>query len=652
MQKVLIASHCTEATEVLESLQSSGIMQIHDAERASVSKEWPELHTGIERPKQLEELTVKIDAAAEFLNQFAPKPTFAKMLAPRAVVSESSYSETISGDAAVKISEKCTELSNKLGKIHDKQEHLGGQLNMLLPWKNLDVDLCDLEGFQRGSVILGLMPAKNFVIAEEKIQELKAVIEKIDTKDGLVSCVVAGLKENASEIYKMLRSLEFEAVNLSHFTGSAGQIIKDIQNQLNELQKQTTELEEQARLLSKDRLKLHIFADHYRNILSRERTMLSVPETDQTVLFEGWVQKRYIKKLDHILSNFQGTSLSLIEPGEDKEIPVHIENSCILKPFEVITRMYGMPQYVEVDPTILLAPFFAIFFALCLGDAGAGLILIAISAFFIKKMQGDKKLLYLLAICGVLTIGTGAMTGGWFGSGLREVAVARNIGWLVNLIDRTMWFDPLKDPMKFFAIAVGLGYFQIMLGLLIGFIDGMRRKEYAAAVFDKLVWLLLINSLALFGAAKMGHIPASIGSAAIKFAILPAVGILLFSQREGGWGGRIGMGSYQLFSSVFYLGDILSYLRLMALGISSAGVAMAINEIAKTASKLPYIGIVIAGIILIFGHVFLTTASSALGSFVHTMRLQFVEYFPKFLVGGGKEFTPLSKKYKYVYIKK
>ncbi|MDD5135327.1 MAG: V-type ATP synthase subunit I [Phycisphaerae bacterium] len=651
MQKVLIASYSTEAADVLEALQSSGMMQIHDAERAIVSKEWPELHTEKEKPKQIEELSAKIDAAVEFLAQYAPKRSLTQALAPRAVVSEENYTSTVRGDAAMKMLEQCTELSGKLAKQRDSQEQLNSQLAMLLPWQELDINLSDLENFEKGAVILGLIPTKNFIAAQEKIKEFKAAIETAGKKDGHISCVVIGLKENAAEIYKALRSVEFEAVNLSQFKGTPAELIKNAQKQLDETQQRIAELQEQARQMSKDRLQIGMLADYYKNLLGREQTRLAVPETEQTVLFEGWVKKHDLKKIKNILSGFSGTSISLISPAEDEEIPVHIENSRILKPFEVITRMYGMPQYVEVDPTILLAPFFAIFFALCLGDAGAGLILIAISAFFIKKLQGDKSLLYLLAICGVLTIGTGAMTGGWFGSGLREVAIAHNIKWLSGFIDRTMWFDPLKDPMKFFAIAVGLGYFQIMLGLLIGFIDCMRRKEYAAAVFDKLVWLLLINSFALFGAAKMGHIPAAIGSGAIKFAILPAVGILLFSQREGGWGGRIGMGSYQLFSSVFYLGYILSYLRLMALGISSAGVAMAINEIAKTATKLPYVGLVVAGVILVFGHIFLTTASSALGSFVHTMRLQFVEYFPKFLVGGGKEFAPLSKQYKYVYIK-
>jgi V/A-type H+-transporting ATPase subunit I len=109
------------------------------------------------------------------------------------------------------------------------------------------------------------------------------------------------------------------------------------------------------------------------------------------------------------------------------------------------------------------------------------------------------------------------------------------------------------------------------------------------------------------------------------------------------------MGAYNLFSTVFYLGDILSYLRLMALGMATGGVAMAINIVAQTAREFPYVGIILAILLLIGGHLF-NAAMSSLGAFVHTMRLQFVEFFPKFLVGGGREFRPLQKQYKYVVL--
>jgi V/A-type H+-transporting ATPase subunit I len=264
-------------------------------------------------------------------------------------------------------------------------------------------------------------------------------------------------------------------------------------------------------------------------------------------------------------------------------------------------------------------------------------------------MQVGKKLLWLLFLCAVLTIGTGAMTGGWFGSGLRDLALMWKINWLVSFIDKITWFNPLQDPTKFIIISIALGYLQIMTGLFIGFVDNLMRKEFAAAICDKLTWLVWVNSLMLWGAGKMGAIPASLGSIALWIAIVPAIIILLFSQREGPISTRLAMGVYQLFSTVFYLGDILSYLRLMALGIASGGVAMAINIIAKTVSEVPYIGIVLAIVLLILGHTF-NAVMSGLGSFVHSLRLQFVEYFPKFFVGGGREFTPLSKHYKYVYI--
>lgn len=205
--------------------------------------------------------------------------------------------------------------------------------------------------------------------------------------------------------------------------------------------------------------------------------------------------------------------------------------------------------------------------------------------------------------------------------------------------------------MTFFALSLALGFFQIITGITIAFVHNLRTKQFAAAVFDQLTWLVMLNSIALFGLSKAGFIHPGVGKIFGLLALVPAVAILLFSERKGALGARLGMGFYNLFSAIFFLGDILSYVRLMALGMVTAGFAMAINVIAKIVIDVPYIGYVLAALILIGGHLF-NTAMSALSAFVHTLRLQFVEFFPKFFVGSEKMFVPLSKKYNHIYIRK
>jgi len=146
-------------------------------------------------------------------------------------------------------------------------------------------------------------------------------------------------------------------------------------------------------------------------------------------------------------------------------------------------------------------------------------------------------------------------------------------------------------------------------------------------------------------------IPSGVGKVFGYLALLAAATIFLFSHREGGIGARLGMGFYNVFSSIFYLGDVLSFLRLMALGMVGAGLAMAINVIAQVAGGIPLVGPIVAVLIFVGGHVF-NLILAILSAFVHTLRLQYVEFFPKFLASGGREFIPLAKEYRHIYIEK
>ena len=642
MAKVVIVSHRSETTELLETLQRHGICQILNAEEASVSKDWPDLGTAGRPPREVQDLVARLTKTMAFLKRYAkPAKGLATMLAPRTVIDEKVYNQVVSDQQLLRIIDHAEQLEKTIEKLQSESENLSSTIAEFQPWEQLETAVEQLSSLEQTTCLTGLLPNQQFDQIEEKIQQLDAIIQRVGAANNKYACLVVCLNENLNEAQKLLRSADFEAVNFEKMTGTVAELIRQHTEKLNQTTKQLNSQYEKAASLSANLLKLEILCDHYANLLNREQAKHAAPATEQTVILEGWVKGKDLPRLEDIVSGFAASSLSRIEPAEGEEIPVEIENKNIIRPFEVITRLYGMPQHFEVDPTPFLAPFFALFFALCLPDAGYGLIIIALMALFIKKVQGDKKLMWMLGICSVVTVAAGALTGGWFGDAIQQFIPA-----LKPLREKMMWFDPLEDPMMFFKMALVLGYIQILVGLMIAFVHNLRQKQYAAAIFDQLTWLVMLNSIVAYVAIK-----GPIGKYFGMVALVPAAMIFLFSQREGSWGGRLGMGAYNLFSAIFYMGDVLSYLRLMALGMVTAGLAMATNVIAKITLNIPYVGFVAMIIVLIGGHGF-NLAISGLSAFVHTLRLQYVEFFPKFLVGGGKSFEPLSKEYKHIYIEK
>jgi V/A-type H+-transporting ATPase subunit I len=648
MAKIIIASHRTQASELLEELQRGGICHILNAEEAILSRDFPELSTSAERPKDLETLLNRLEKSIAFLKNYATaQKGLAGVLAPRTVIDEQSYNKVVSDRQILKTIDKSERLEASMEKTKGQIENLQSTLQMLRPWASLKTPVEEIGRLQKAACWAGLIPNQQFEQTREKLSESGAALQQLGTGANKAACLIVVLKENAEEIQKLLRAAEFEPVSFESMRGTVAKLIAEHNEKLRDAQQQSQAQNENAVKLSQNLLNLEILYDHYKNMLEREQTKDTAPATEQTVILEGWVKKNDYPRLEKLVSAFEASSLHKIEPAEDEEIPVEIENKGAIKPFEVITRLYGMPKHFEVDPTVFLAPFFALFFGLCLTDAGYGLVVIALMIFFIKKMQGDKKIMWMLGICAGATVLAGALTGGWFGDAIQKFIPA-----LGPLRAALMWFDPLEKPMTFFILALALGYFQIMTGLVIAFIHNLKQKQYVAAICDQLTWLVMLNSIVLFGASKSGLIPAFLGTFCGYLALLPAALILLFSEREGSWAGRIGMGAYNLFSAIFYVGDVLSYLRLMALGMVTAGLAMAINVIAEIAGDVPYgIGIVLMILVFAGGHAF-NLAINALGAFVHTLRLQYVEFFPKFIVGGGKSFEPLSKEYKHIYIKK
>jgi V/A-type H+-transporting ATPase subunit I len=659
MLKVLVVSHRSESTELLEALQTAGICQVINAEEAAVTKDWPDLSVGRRRPRDLEDLVGRLTRVIAFLKDYREPERFpVRVFSPRTVVDRRHYESVVSGGGVLRIAEQCDQTRAAIERLDSDRDGLGSALAELQPWKDLETPLEEISRLEAAACTAGLIPRNRRPLAEKELAESGAELQAVGSAGNADACVILCFPENLPEVRKVLRSAEFEPVNFAAAPfaaaepenagptpGTVAELIAHYRGRLGDAEAALEAEHKKAAAFAGNLLELQILCDHYRNILDRERVRDGVPATDATVVFEGWVRKADFAELEKVVSKFAASSLGVIEPAVDEPVPVEIENTRAVKPFEVITRLYGMPQRFEVDPTAFLAPFFAIFFALCLTDAGYGIVILAVMVYLARRMQGDTKLMWMLVTCSVFTVAAGAMTGGWFGDTVQQFFPA-----LEPARKSLMWFDPLEKPMMFFRLSLVLGYVQILAGLVIAFVHNLRCGRYTAAVCDQLSWLVMLNCIVLFAAAKAGAVAEPAGRFCSVAAIAAAAAILLFSQRQGGWGERLGMGFYNLFSAIFYVGDVLSYLRLMALGMVTAGLAMAINVIARVVLDVPYgIGVVLMLLVLVGGHAF-NLAISGLSAFVHTLRLQYVEFFPKFLVGGGRQFEPLSKRYKYVHV--
>ncbi|AQQ69742.1 V-type ATP synthase subunit I [Limihaloglobus sulfuriphilus] len=649
MSKILVLCHKTMASEVLEKLQDSGLAQTLSCDQAQVAKKYEELIPKPSREKELRNQITQTAQAAEFLAEYWQGPRLTSIFKPLRVVSKKKYNDTVNSPKTSKIIEEANSLNDQISSTVHKINECGEHIAYLEPWENLKEPVETFTKLEHFFAFPAQISKRHMKTALKLCDELGCAFEEVSSENNIVSGIFAGPADKNDELHKNLRALDYNQVFFEGKKGTIEKLTNEILNEQAKSEVKLGKLKNQAQELAKELLDVQIYYDYLSNRLARAQTHQNLPVSEKVYFIEGWTRKKDFEKLEAMLNSFDGCTVSEIEPAKGEEPPIEIENKRLIEPFEVVTKLYGMPHYLEMDPTVLLAPFFALFFALCLTDAGYGLIMVALFIWLIRKMQMNKKFIILMLMCSVLTVFAGAVTGGWFGSSLMDLAVKYEITWLSSAITSITWFEPLSDPMKFMTISVALGVIQIMFGLCCGFVNALRREGLWAAVCDRLSWIVLIGSLICIALTFAGILPKSAAALMKVLAAVSAVWIFLFSHREGGITARLCMGGYNLFTAVFYIGDILSYLRLMALGMATGGIALAVNIIASIISDVPYAGPVLAILVLIGGHLF-NMAQSSLGAFVHSMRLQFVEYYPKFFNGGGEEFTPFKNQYKFIHI--
>ncbi|MFQ5901363.1 MAG: V-type ATP synthase subunit I [Thermodesulfobacteriota bacterium] len=651
MKKIGIIAHEVEKVKLIESLQLLGVVQVSNLKEEPYYKESLQdyMTTKEVADTELVETLSGLNFAINYLTPFEPKKGAAAGLLQFKIVLNNKEHENILKYDYRKVIKECQKMDKEMKALSSQENRLQGLTDQLHPWANLDTPLEELISTNMVDIHLGMVP----IPCLEEMGKIDHAIEVdiVNKTEDLAYVIVIYLKEDAERVAEYLKEWDFVYVTMPEdVTGKVEEVLIKMREDLSEIQQKKERLKEKSKGFVEAMPKLKVLHDYYSNLLSQKRIEGSFVRTSYSLFLEGWVKAVDFPLLKAKLEDrFKCIKVMEVEPIPDEVPPVDLENKGIFKPFEMVTELYGMPHHATVDPSPILAPFFAIFFGLCLTDAGYGIILAILSYILLKKLQpgaGGRKLLGVLFIGGISTIIMGALTGGWFG----DIIDRQPFAVLVNLRDSMQIFDPMKTPLLFFVIALVLGYIQISFGLLVKTHHMIKQGRVVDAFGENISWLVLISALILWGVGGYGLVPASLVPLAKWVSLIAALAVVLSSGKGvKNPFARLAAGLYGLYGVTGYLSDLLSYLRLVALGMATAGIAVVTNVMAFMASDIPYIGFIFFIIVMLIGHIF-NILVNALGAFVHSARLQYVEFFPKFFEGGGKKFQPFKREMQHTVV--
>jgi len=656
LSKLFIASHKSDAEAFLKKLQKTSIVEIKPYSEKLESSTLP-IDTSRENK-------TNVRKALDILNEYKDKEL--KKIAAKAgklVIKRSEYENILEIDNLEEIADEIIDLDSEMSSLEHRISETDPKIHQLEIWSCYKHDISDLGIKQKYTVRLGAIKSgrTDFNIILKELEENHISCQSISEEGDIIYVILAYHNSFSTEAQKYISGLAFDEAEISAYEGTIEKNIGALNKNIKYYRSRRQKIVEQIVVLTeKYERSLTIYLDYLDNNLEIEEALNLGFSTDSVSFYTAWVKETDQDRIFAIAGDFNFVRIEVIEPEKGESIPIVLRNRAIFRPFEVIINLYGVPRYFEIDPTPFVSIFFAVFFGLCLTDAGYGIILAVLTLIFAFRMKGARQFLMLIFIGSLFTILAGAIFNGWFG----DLPAYLGIGSFFEKL--AILGDPVKSDegsMNFFRLALAMGVIHVIFGLFIKFFDSLRRRDWGGAFFDGLPWIMVIVSLIILVlsmdmAVSMQLVsaplfPSSISKILIWPILAGSVVIIFFGARqEKSWGFRIFMGFLNLTivnGITSFLGDFLSYIRLMALGLVTAGIGVAINKIAFQFLSIPVAGIVILIVILIFGHLF-NIAINILGGFVHTLRLQYVEFFPKFYTGGGRPFEALKDEHKYITI--
>ncbi|MDD7592701.1 MAG: V-type ATPase 116kDa subunit family protein [Peptoniphilaceae bacterium] len=535
------------------------------------------------------------------------------------------------------------DLEEQKRQANEAQHAIVEKRRELSHWKALDVPVEMLHAPRTVRTFVGTIPARWTEHARQFVANhlWRTHMEVIsgDTKNSYVFIMSAGSHDSLQEF---LRDVNFQPVQFDR-EGTIPEQLDRLAQREDELKRDVDAIDEAFRVLAQaeqQNLALAYEAESAR--LKRIEAQKHFLTSSYLTFFEGYVPTKREDAFRRAIARVVDDKRMLltVEPADpdDPNVPTLLENNALVKPFEDIVTTFSVPLYKEMDPSGLIAPWYILFFSVMLGDLGYGVLLLLGTTLALKFMHFKPKTEQSLRFFQILSIPT-IIVGACFGS---------IFGGLIPM--KPLILDPTKDFMTMIVFSLIIGLIHLLVGIMLKGVQLFREGKTIDIVYDVVSWLLLLVGLVVAGLTKILGLPAVGATVGFAMAIVGALLVLFFSARDEKGGARFAWGLYNLYGTTSYVGDLVSYTRLTAIMLAGAYIGFAMNMIAGLLTGIGIPGFIIAGLILVGAHLF-NLFLSTLSSYVHSMRLIYVEFFGKFFEGGGTPFRGLRPEPKYIDVR-
>lgn len=658
MDKIKILGLLKEKASVLQFLQKQGVVELIET-GVSGSEFSSELSTQADISDQ--RLTLQIQEEEILKNQIRLNSAIQTLETKYANVPQESTDFRISINDLLSVKKRESEILDLLDEMKSaeerkidlaaEREQIQREQDILQDWRQVEIDL-QQTSTQRTLVFLGRLEKSALSELEQELTEFsigETAILTLDSGDTFDLTAVIALREHELTINQLLQQHDFKYLPIRK-KGTPNQIYRSNERKINKIDRIVVELETKIKSIAARRLDFCLLSDYYAVTLEYHSASKIPTDTLYTFSLEGFIPRKVSGKVKKNLEDDFTVFVEIIELKPEDEYPILLKNKPFAGSFQTILEMFGAPSTREIDPTPGLAPFTFMFFGMMLSDVGYGLLLTICCAYLIWKKKIDTstesgQLVRMLFLCGISSTLWGFVFGGFFGDMLTLMSDNK-------IAFPCLWFNPMDEPQKLLIWSMIFGVIHLFGGMIMKIINEIKFGKISNIFFDTIPWFFIIIGLGLMlGGSSLNIAIFDIGEIGKWLAIVGAAIVLLFAGRaKKNIFSRLITGIGGLYGVINYLGDILSYTRVLALVLATSVIATVVNFLASMVSG-GIIGWIFAVVILVGGHL-LNLALSGLSAYVHSSRLQYVEFFGQFFEGGGRFFKPLNYKTNYLKINK